>query len=112
MRRGGRSIEPHSDALEGDLLEIQNAAVAFDAAQPLRHRSIAIHLELRQQRVGIDHEVELIGVVGAEDALAWAYFKAGRIEDAKKAIALALRTGTRDRDIRAHATAIGVGSGL
>ena len=43
-----------------------------------------------------------------EDALAWSYFKAGRIEDAKKAIALALRTGTRDRDIRAHAAAIGV----
>jgi len=42
-----------------------------------------------------------------EDALAWAYFKAGRIEDARNAIALALRTGTRDRDIRAHAAAIG-----
>jgi tetratricopeptide (TPR) repeat protein len=41
------------------------------------------------------------------DALAWAYFKAGRIEDARQAIALALRTGTRDRDIRAHAAAIG-----
>jgi tetratricopeptide (TPR) repeat protein len=41
-----------------------------------------------------------------EDALALAYFKAGRIEDARKAIALALRTGTRDRDIRSHAAAI------
>ena len=37
------------------------------------------------------------------DALAWAYFKAGRLADAKKAIASALRTGTRDRDILAHA---------
>jgi tetratricopeptide (TPR) repeat protein len=42
-----------------------------------------------------------------EDALAWAYFKAGRIEDARRAIRLALRTGTRDRDIRRHAEAIG-----
>jgi tetratricopeptide (TPR) repeat protein len=41
-----------------------------------------------------------------EDALAWAYYKAGRVGDAKKAIALAIRTGTRDRDIRAHAAAI------
>ena len=41
-----------------------------------------------------------------EDALAWAYFKAGRIEDARKAMTLALRTGTRDRDIRSHAAAI------
>lgn len=42
-----------------------------------------------------------------EDALAWAYFKAGRVEDAKRAIRLALRTGTRDRDILRHAEAIG-----
>jgi tetratricopeptide (TPR) repeat protein len=42
-----------------------------------------------------------------EDALAWSYFKAGRVSDAKKAIAQALRTGTRDAAIRAHAAAIG-----
>jgi hypothetical protein len=41
-----------------------------------------------------------------EDALAWAYFKAGRTTDAKRAIAMALRTGTRDAAIRAHAAAI------
>jgi tetratricopeptide (TPR) repeat protein len=41
-----------------------------------------------------------------EDALAWAYFKAGRLGDARGAIALALRTGTRDPGIRAHARAI------
>ena len=41
-----------------------------------------------------------------EDALAWSYFKAGRVSDARTAMARALRTGTRDRDIRAHADAI------
>ena len=41
-----------------------------------------------------------------EDALAWAYFKAGRIENAKQTIRLALRTGTRDRNILRHAEAI------
>jgi tetratricopeptide (TPR) repeat protein len=41
-----------------------------------------------------------------EDALAWAYFKAGRVGDAKTAIARALRTGTRDGVIRSHARAI------
>lgn len=41
-----------------------------------------------------------------DDALAWAYFKAGRIADAKTAIARALRTGTKDASIRAHASAI------
>lgn len=40
------------------------------------------------------------------DALAWAYFKAGRLADASDAIARALRTGTRDPDILAHADAI------
>jgi tetratricopeptide (TPR) repeat protein len=41
-----------------------------------------------------------------EDALAWAYFKSGRPDAAAKAIALALRTGTADRAIRAHAAEI------
>jgi len=40
------------------------------------------------------------------DALAWAYFKAGRTEAARRAIEQALRTGTRDADILAHAAAI------
>jgi tetratricopeptide (TPR) repeat protein len=41
-----------------------------------------------------------------EDALAWAYFKAGRLAAARDAIAQALRTGTADPDIRTHAKAI------
>lgn len=40
------------------------------------------------------------------DALAWAYYKAGRVSQADRAIARALRTGTRDADILAHAAAI------
>jgi len=46
------------------------------------------------------------GDIFTEDALAWSYFKAGRVSDAKKAIAQALRTGTHDAAIRAHAAAI------
>lgn len=45
-----------------------------------------------------------------EDARAWTYFKAGRLADARKAIARALRTGTRDPDILAHARAIREGT--
>jgi tetratricopeptide (TPR) repeat protein len=41
-----------------------------------------------------------------EDALAWACFKAGRVSEARQAITQALRTGTRDVRIRAHASAI------
>ena len=48
-----------------------------------------------------------------DDALAWAYFRTGQIDLAQRAIKQALRTGTRDRDIRAHADAIErVASGL
>jgi tetratricopeptide (TPR) repeat protein len=41
-----------------------------------------------------------------DDALAWSYYKAGRIDDARRAIAQALRTGTKDADILAHAAVI------
>jgi tetratricopeptide (TPR) repeat protein len=46
-----------------------------------------------------------------EDALAWACYKAGRIAAAREAIAQALRTGTRDADILAHAKAIEAAAG-
>jgi tetratricopeptide (TPR) repeat protein len=41
-----------------------------------------------------------------EDALAWAYFKAGRLEEAYVAAQRATRTGSRDAGIVARATAI------
>jgi tetratricopeptide (TPR) repeat protein len=41
-----------------------------------------------------------------DDALAWAYFRTGQTAKAAAAIKNALRTGTRDKDIRAHAAAI------
>lgn len=40
------------------------------------------------------------------DALAWAYFKTGRLEDARTASQRALRTGTRDAQILRHASEI------
>ena len=45
------------------------------------------------------------------DALAWAYFRAGRLEDAREAMADARRTGTRDRDILRHSAAMGYAGG-
>jgi tetratricopeptide (TPR) repeat protein len=45
------------------------------------------------------------------DSLAWAYFKAGRMADASRTMTLALRTGTRDADIRAHALLIDAAAG-
>jgi len=40
------------------------------------------------------------------DALAWAYFKAGRLDEAHRAAQEALRTGTRDARIMCHAETI------
>jgi len=40
------------------------------------------------------------------DALAWAYYKVGRIDDAFAASERALRTGTRDERVRSHAARI------
>jgi tetratricopeptide (TPR) repeat protein len=40
------------------------------------------------------------------DALAWAYFKRGRLDEAKAAMARALSTGSRDPELLAHARAI------
>ena len=45
------------------------------------------------------------------DALAWAYFKAGRVADASRAMSEATRTGSRDLDIRRHASAIAARAG-
>jgi tetratricopeptide (TPR) repeat protein len=41
-----------------------------------------------------------------EDALAWVYFKSGRLRDAAAAMNQAVRTGTKDRTILRHAAAI------
>ena len=44
------------------------------------------------------------------DTLAWAYYKSGRLADAKAASEQALRTGSRDARIRCHAEVIGAAS--
>lgn len=46
-----------------------------------------------------------------EDALAWAYFKAGRVDDAAAAMARARRTGSRDRRLLVHAALIAKAAG-
>ena len=44
--------------------------------------------------------------IPTEDTLAWAYYRAGRLDEAGAAAARALRTGTRDRRVLYHAAAI------
>ena len=44
--------------------------------------------------------------IGTDHALAWAYFRVGRLRDAAAAMARAERTGSRDERLLAHAAAI------
>jgi tetratricopeptide (TPR) repeat protein len=87
---------------------LAEAAWRSDAPEP---KNLARFLADRGQKT--DEAVAIAETAAAarhdiftQDALAWAYFKAGRVEDAKRTIHLALRTGTRDRDILRHARAI------
>jgi tetratricopeptide (TPR) repeat protein len=88
---------------------LAEAAWRSDAPEP---KNLARFLADRGEKVGeavviAEEAVKVRQDIFTEDALAWAYFKAGRVEEARRAIRLALRTGTRDRDILRHAEAIG-----
>ncbi len=87
---------------------LAEAAWRVDAPEP---RNLARFLATHGRK--IDEAVTIAESAAAtrhdiftDDALAWAYFKAGRSGEARRAIDRALRTGTRDRDILAHAAAI------
>ena len=69
------------------------------------NRKIPEAVEIAEKAAAERHDIF------TEDALAWCYFKAGRIAAARDAIGQALRTGTKDADIRAHARAIEAAAG-
>jgi len=96
--------------------QLAEAAWRTDAPDPAR---LALFLATRGEKPGeepgkkIDEAVRLAETAARDrddiftnDALAWAYFRAGRIEDAARASARALRTGTQDRELRQRARAI------
>jgi tetratricopeptide (TPR) repeat protein len=78
--------------------EPQPAALARMLAE--RGRKIDEAVTLAEQAARVRHDIFTM------DALAWAYFQAGRIPDARAASLEALRTGSMDRRIRCHAKAI------
>lgn len=115
------SPTPTDLAYSGDLLarlgqrdaaerqyRLAEAAWRTDAPEPSRlarflaergrhlHEAIAIGEKARVERNDIF----------TADALAWAYFQTGQLDKANAMMTLALRTGTRDRVIRAHAAEI------
>ena len=99
--RGAESMYEEAEALERDgwkMEEPQPAALARMLAE--RGRKVEDAVTLAEQAALSRSDIFTM------DALAWAYFRAGRLEDARAASLQALRTGTRDRRIRCHAAAI------
>lgn len=111
---------PDVHARMGDLLErlgrrdeaakqfaLAEAAWRSEAPEPKNlAKFLADHGKAAEAVVVAEQAAAARQDIFTEDALAWSYFKAGRVGDARTAMARALRTGTRDRDIRTHADAI------
>jgi tetratricopeptide (TPR) repeat protein len=87
---------------------LAEAAWRTDAPEPSRlARFLAEHGRRLDEAIAIGEQARIDrNDIFTGDALAWAYFQTGQIDKAKTMMALALRTGTRDRAIRAHAAAI------
>jgi tetratricopeptide (TPR) repeat protein len=87
---------------------LAEAAWRTDAPEPSRlARFLAEHGRRLDEAIAIGEQARIDrNDIFTADALAWAYFQTGQIDKAKTMMALALRTGTRDRTIRAHAAAI------
>ena len=87
---------------------LAEAAWQTDAPEPSRlARFLALHGRRLDEAIAIGEKARVDrNDIYTADALAWAYFQTGRIERATTLMALALRTGTRDRVIREHAAEI------
>jgi tetratricopeptide (TPR) repeat protein len=87
---------------------LAEAAWRTDAPEPSRlARFLAEHGRRLDEAIAIGEKARIDrNDIFTADALAWAYFQTGQIEKAKAMIDLALRTGTRDHVIRAHAAKI------
>lgn len=106
----------------GDLYAQQGDALSSEryyqlaeelAGPPLAQTEAHLALFLAEHNRKLPDAVRIAEAVAAvrddvftNDALAWSYYKAGRLDDARVASERALRTGTRDAAILAHAAAI------
>ena len=100
-RQAAEAMYAEAESLEREgwkMEEPQPAALARMLAE--RGRKIDEAVMLAEQAARVRHDIFTM------DALAWAYFQAGRIPDARAASLEALRTGSIDRRIRCHAKAI------
>ncbi|HEY5619277.1 MAG TPA: tetratricopeptide repeat protein [Vicinamibacterales bacterium] len=116
---------PELAATIGDLLarrgDEREAAAMYTKAEAIEREGwkteepqrAALARMLAERGLKVDEAVELAEQAARSrrdihtmDALAWAYFQAGRLQEAQAASREALRTGTADHRIRCHAAAI------
>jgi tetratricopeptide (TPR) repeat protein len=83
------------------------------AGPPVAQTEANLALFLADRNRKLDQALKIAEAVAAvrhdiftEDALAWTYFKLGRLDEARAASARALRTGTRDEQLLARAARI------
>ena len=100
---GGNSAEAErfyqiAEELAGPAIAQTEAALALFLAE--RDRKLPEAVKIAESVAKSRHDIF------TEDALAWAYYKAGRLDEALAASKRALRTGTRDAGILSRAAAI------
>ncbi len=100
--RGDRQAAEHyyelAENLAGPPAVQSEPALALFLAE--RDRKPALALQTARAVAAVRHDIF------TDDALAWALFRNGLLEEAREASARALRTGTRDERILAHAAAL------
>lgn len=103
----GRTTEAERFYRMAELIggETQSTDESFAGFLAERGRRLDEAVRLAERVVAVRQDVKSL------DALAWAYFKVGRIADARVASDKALRTGTRDRRIVLHAATIAAAAG-
>ena len=112
-RLGDLHAALNETALAERAYALAEAAWMTDAPEPAR---LALFLAERARKIDVavdvaQQELRRRRDIYTEDAFAWASYRAGRLDQARAAIARALRTGSRDRTIRYHAAAIAAASG-
>ena len=110
---GMRIGDLYAERGSGELAEHYYQLAEAEAGPPIAQTDATLALALADRGRKLPEAVAIAELVAAnrqdiftEDALAWAYFKAGRIDDAYAASQRATRTGSREAGMVARATAI------
>ena len=98
---GAEAMYARAEAIEREAW-LTEARLTTNLARMLAERGVRINEAVQLAEEAARNRTDIFTM----DAVAWAYYRAGRLADAEKASKQARRTGTTDRRILAHAAAI------